>query len=127
MRTPAKHTLLVVDDEPSVCALLGDLLRREGYRVVIVTDGVEAWRCMNLVACDLVITDIMMPYKDGLDLSIELREKFPNLKIVAMSAAMDKLESASIKDRFDAILATPFTKKELLAVIQAQLEKRIRS
>jgi two-component system cell cycle sensor histidine kinase/response regulator CckA len=121
--TKPKGTILVVDDEPSVCALLGDLLRGEGYRVVSATDGVEAWRWMNLVACDLVITDMMLPYKDGLDLSIELRGKFPDLKIVAMSAAIDKLEDASINDRFDAILTKPFTKKELLAVIQALLEK----
>ena len=44
-----------------------------------------------------------------------------------ISAAIDKLESASINERFDAILAKPFTKKEFLAVVQAQLEKRIRS
>lgn len=119
----ASPTVLIVDDERPIRTLLSDMLREQGYRVIVASDGAEASRCLKLVRCDLVITDIMMPYKDGIDLTAEIRREFPGLKIVALSAAEQVLKAKSIAERFDGIVAKPFTREELLRVIEAQFRK----
>ncbi len=116
-------TILVVDDEQEIRAVVSHMLRKEGYRVINASDGAEARRCLKLVNCDLVITDIIMPYKDGIDLSAEIRREFPNLKIIALSAAPHAVSAESITRWFDGFLAKPFAKEELLSVIKANLQK----
>ena len=116
-------TILVVDDEQEIRMLVSHMLRKEGYRVINASDGAEARRCLKLVHCDLVITDIIMPYKDGIDLSAEIRREFPDLKIIALSAAEKALSDGATTRWFDGVLAKPFAKEELLSVIEAQLQK----
>jgi DNA-binding NtrC family response regulator len=120
-------TILVVDDEQEIRTLVSHMLRKEGYRVISASDGAEARRCLKLVHCDLVLTDIIMPYKDGLDLSAEIRREFPDLKIIALSAAPHAVSAESITRWFDGVLAKPFAEEELLSVVKAHLQKWPRS
>ncbi len=55
----ASSTILIVDDESSIRTLVSGMPREEGYRVLVASDGIEASRCLKLVFCDLVITDII--------------------------------------------------------------------
>jgi len=81
-----KRRILLADDQPDVVRLLAAALTEAGYEVVTAADGAEAvrrWREIN--GGDLVILDILMPRKDGLESIIELRTHSPGVPIIAMS------------------------------------------
>lgn len=79
-----KH-ILVIDDEPPIRLMLRKLLEFEGYEVSEASDGVEAIERYNENPPDLVITDLIMPEKEGLETMAELFKKNRNLKVIAMS------------------------------------------
>src|SRR5665213_2445575 len=77
--------LLLVDDDDEFLKLQGELLRLAGYSVVTASNGKEAIRMAKDHAFDLVITDLVMPEKEGIQTIMELRRKFPALKIIEIS------------------------------------------
>lgn len=78
-------TILVIDDHPDVRALLRRWLEREGYAVIEAGDGEAGIRIYRERGADLVITDIIMPHKEGIETIMDLRREFPSAKIVAVS------------------------------------------
>ena len=78
-------SILVADDEDSIRSLLEHFLISGGHTVVAVGSAREACQAMASQPFDLVITDVLMPDGDGLDLITELRKKQPNARIIAMS------------------------------------------
>ena len=80
------HTLLVVDDEPHIRLLLRQAMEQCGYDVEEAADGQEAIRRLSETTFDLVIADILMPERDGLEVIIFLRKEHPNVKVIAVSA-----------------------------------------
>ena len=77
--------VLVVDDDFTMRRTLRQILERDGYQVEVARNGSEAIRLYREAPFDLVITDIIMPEKDGLELIFELRQDFSDVKIIAMS------------------------------------------
>jgi len=77
--------ILVIDDEDQIRALLRRVLEREGHQVLETEFGREALRIAESQPIDLVITDIMMPDTDGLEVITALRRESPKLKILAIS------------------------------------------
>jgi DNA-binding response OmpR family regulator len=77
--------ILVIDDEPSVRELLSVMLTEEGYEVVEAADGEAGMRLFRENPADLVITDLIMPEKEGIETIMDLRRNFPDVKIIAMS------------------------------------------
>ncbi|MFO7598523.1 MAG: response regulator [Candidatus Desulfacyla sp.] len=77
--------ILVIDDEPSVRELLYAMLIDEGYEVVEAADGKAGMRLFRESPVDLVITDLIMPEKEGIETIMDLRRNFPDVKIIAMS------------------------------------------
>ena len=77
--------ILVVDDEEGIRTLIRNMLVREGHQVTTACDGVEALRVVDSQAVDLVITDLIMPEMEGVEMISELRRRFPAIKIIAMS------------------------------------------
>ncbi|TQV78512.1 response regulator [Denitrobaculum tricleocarpae] len=77
--------ILVVDDEPLICEMLEVFLSRAGHDVTAVTDGKQAVKAVESTPVDLVVADIVMPEKDGLETIMELQKKRPELKIIAIS------------------------------------------
>ena len=80
-----RSKILLVDDNAELLELAALLLRDADHAVTMATDGAEAMRLVEDNAFDLVITDIVMPDKEGLETIRELRRKNPTLKIIAMS------------------------------------------
>jgi len=78
-------SILIVDDEPGIRELLTMILEAAGHSVVVAEDGMEAPKVMASRAIDVVITDLLMPERDGLEFITEIRAKYPKVKIVAMS------------------------------------------
>lgn len=79
------HSVLIIDDEDLVRAALKRTLVLEGYEVSEARDGKEGLRLYRQHRSDLVITDLFMPEKEGIETILELRREFPAAKIIAMS------------------------------------------
>ena len=77
--------ILIIDDEQIVLEVLRKILEREGYEVVTAFNGAEGIELFRQKPCDLVITDMVMPEKDGLQTILDLRKETPDLAIIAMS------------------------------------------
>jgi len=89
--------ILIVDDEHAICAILERALVRAGYDVEVAVTGEEGLEAYRRAPTDLVITDILLPEMDGLQLIRELRRDQPDLEIIAMSGG-GKVEADSYLD-----------------------------
>lgn len=77
--------ILLIDDDEQVLDMLYESLTREGYDVLRASNGEKGLRLYRQKPVDLIITDIIMPEKEGIETIIELRRDFPDVKIIAMS------------------------------------------
>ena len=77
--------ILIIDDDPTILTMLERMLKRAGYEVDTASNGSEGLTKIESCPPDLLITDIVMPEKEGLELIFYLRAKNPGLKIVAIS------------------------------------------
>lgn len=82
--------ILVVDDEPDVREAIQMLLEHAGYSVAVAKDGKEALRVFRNEPAQLVLCDLLMPGRDGLEAIQDLRTLFPDVKIIAMTGAMTR-------------------------------------
>jgi len=77
--------ILIIDDEPQIRSMLRLMLERVGYEIAEAPDGIEGIRKYRENPADLIITDLIMPNKDGIGMIIDLKKEFPKVKIIAMS------------------------------------------
>jgi CheY-like chemotaxis protein len=83
-RRPVK-SVLVIDDEREIRALLKEALEKFGYEVTVAVDGEEGLKLFRKHPADLVITDIFMPNKDGHQLILDMTKEFPGVNIIAIT------------------------------------------
>ncbi len=119
------YRILVVDDNPQMRSLLRHMLKAEGYEVDEAEDGVQAIDMAAEMPPDLLITDIVMPGKEGFETIIDMRGAHPGLKIIAISGgrvsgANDYLKYAEELGAHRA-LAKPIKKELLLACLKELL------
>lgn len=77
--------ILVIDDEPSILLMIKKMLEKAGHEVDMALNGKEGMQIFEKNKADLLITDIIMPEKEGLETIVEMRKKYPDLKIIAIS------------------------------------------
>jgi two-component system nitrogen regulation response regulator GlnG len=120
MSTPA--TILVADDDRSIRTVLTQALGRSGYNVRTTGHAATLWRWVQDGEGDLVITDVLMPDENGLDLVPRIRRVRPDLRVVVMSAQSTILTAVKATQRgaFE-YLPKPFDLKELLGVVARAL------
>jgi len=80
-----RPTALIVDDDPYIREELRDALAAWGYAVVEAANGKEALKAVGKAVPDIVVTDLMMPEMDGIELILKLRAAHPTLRIIALS------------------------------------------
>jgi DNA-binding response OmpR family regulator len=76
---------LVIEDDDRLRTTLRKMLERSGYEVVVASNGKEGIKHFREAPCDLVITDLIMPEKEGLETIRELKEEVPDIKVIAIS------------------------------------------
>lgn len=121
-RPVLRRRILLVDDDPDVRRSLENALTKAGYEVVSAVNGVDAirqWRDIN--GGDLVILDMFMPEKDGLETMVELRKHSPRVPIIAISGGgttgrLDILEDAKLLGAIETF-EKPFSIHALLALV----------
>ena len=115
-------SILVVDDEPGIRELLSMILEAAGHSVIAAEDGIEAPKVMASREINVVITDLLMPERDGLEFITEIRAKYPKVKIIAMSGGghIARDSYLRIARNFGAhiILEKPFTQANVLGAIE---------
>ena len=121
---PAANRILVVDDELSVRESVGYALEQEGFDVTLAADGDEAEGRISQDSFDLLILDIMMPGKSGLDVCREVRahSPVPIILLTAKDAEVDKVVGLEVGA--DDYMTKPFSVRELLGRVRAQLRRR---
>ncbi len=111
-------SVMIVDDDVQVRRLLRRRLERGGYRVVEAAGGEAAVARYREAPTDLVITDLVMPDTSGFQLIERLRGEFPNVRIIAMSGAIDRgvpeLLARAKRAGARQVLPKPFTTAQLL-------------
>jgi len=118
-----KVTILVADDDPHIRELLRFYLEKEGYQVMAAADGEEASRLLEKQQIHLVVVDIMMPGKNGLELCREIRNAYdiPVILLTAKGEVLDK--ERGFLAGTDDYLTKPFEPTELLYRIKALLRR----
>lgn len=119
------NNILLVDDDEMVRYSLKRYLSKEGYNVTEAENGVSALKQIEEAQFDLIITDIIMPEMEGLELITALRESYPLMPIIAMSGGgrMNKAEYLSIANMMGvmATLSKPFAPEELVGAVRKLL------
>ncbi len=115
-------TVMIVDDEELIRSMIRKSLIRIGYNVLEAENGNEAMEIVGKEHIDMIISDLVMPEKGGIELMIELKNIFPNIKKIAISGKLPT-ENKSISDlaeRFnvDAVFSKPFELFDLLKTVQ---------
>jgi CheY-like chemotaxis protein len=118
--------IVVIDpDAPSLKAVRRSLMRH-GYSVVTACDGFAGLRCLRDFAPALVLTEILMPEKDGIECLLEIKRDFPGTKVVAMCSDRGRLKGAivlhlAVRLGADGVLMKPFTRRQLARAVQDAL------
>ena len=117
--------ILVIDDDAQIRELLRVILERAGYEAVTAPDGKVGTRMYREEPADLVITDLIMPQKEGIETIIELRRDFPGVKIIVISGGgtIDAEEYLRMAKTLGAqrIFSKPFGMAEMLEAVQELL------
>ena len=125
MTTATGQRIMIVDDDAGIRRALHILLSRAGYQVTQARDGIEALRLWRDRGGDLVITDLHMPEKDGIQTIVELQSHTPGIRIIAMSGGgqtkrLDLLGNATMLGAVFTI-EKPFTLNEMMSVVRRAL------
>jgi CheY-like chemotaxis protein len=114
--------ILVVDDDPQIRAMLGQILERAGYAVVLAADGEAACQLFRASPTDIIIMDMVMPEKGGVETIMELRTEFPGVKIIAMSGGGRTGPYSYLKmaERFGAekVFSKPLRREKILEAVR---------
>ncbi len=122
---PQAEVILLVEDDNDILQFNKALLQEEGYHVLTATNGAEAATLLSATLPDLVITDLMMPQKDGLELLKEIRNNmaYAHLPVIILSAkASLQSRTNTIAEGAQAYLPKPFSPAELKGLVRNQLE-----
>lgn len=120
---PTRGSVLVVDDDSSLAEMLSIVLRQEGFESRIVTRGDEALEAFRSFRPDLVLLDLMLPGKDGIDVCKEIRAE-SGVPIVMLTAKGDTIDVVvGLESGADDYVVKPFKPKELVARIRARVRR----
>ena len=117
-------TILIIDDEEIIRVLLRSALEAEGYEVTEAANGREGLELYRQRPTDLVITDIVMPELNGLDMLLELTHEFLHAKVIAISGAGEEKNVLDVAKLLGArqTFQKPFSIPHLLDAVRYELE-----
>lgn len=116
-----RKSIVIADDDPLVRSVYGTALEQHEYHVLRAENGAQALGIVEQTDVDIVLLDILMPCKEGLETLIELKSRFPHVTVIAMSGGgtHSKADFLSIATQFgaDAVLKKPFAVRALLELV----------
>ena len=119
-----KHQILVIEDDSAIREGIVDMLEYEGYATLESGDGDDGLDLALKSPCDLVLLDLVLPHRDGLDILREVRAARPTLPVIILTARGDESDRVEgLKRGADDYVVKPFSVKELLARVEAVLRR----
>ena len=119
----AEYRILVVDDEEPIAKILDFNLRKEGYDVIVANDGEKAVELAFSEDPDLILLDLMLPKKDGMEVCREVRaqKNIPIIMLTAKNSEIDKV--LGLEFGADDYVTKPFSTRELMARVKVNLRR----
>ncbi|CAO3422664.1 response regulator [Azospirillum doebereinerae] len=123
-----QRTILLVEDTPVIRMALSGYLESQGFAVIEAENGRAAVRALDRHSVDLIVTDVLMPEMDGIELIKAVRTDRPDVKILAMSGGAPGLPAGFLLKmtqmfQADAVLYKPFRNEELAAAVSVLLSE----
>ena len=117
------QTILIVEDERKLANILSDYLKRDGFKAVMIEDGIEVVPWTKANNPDLILLDLMLPNVNGKDICKEIRtfSKVPIIMVTAMIDEVDRLIGLELEA--DDYICKPFSPKEVIARVKAVLRR----
>jgi YesN/AraC family two-component response regulator len=114
--------ILIIDDEPYILLMLKKMIEKIGHEVDLASNGRDGMELFEKEPADMVITDIIMPDKEGLEIILEMKKTHPDLKIIAISGG-GRISPESYLEcarHFGAsrVFQKPFKQKEILSAVK---------
>jgi DNA-binding response OmpR family regulator len=116
--------ILIIDDEEPIRVLLRSALEAEGYEVAEAVNGRDGLERYRDTPADLVITDILMPELNGLDMLLELTREFLHARVIAISGAAEEKNLLDVAKLLGArqTFQKPFSMPQLLSAVRFELQ-----
>jgi DNA-binding response OmpR family regulator len=122
-RPTSTTTILIVEDETSLARLVRDYLDRSGYRAIVAPDAATALHRFRMDRPDLIVLDLGLPDRDGLDVTREIR-KGSSVPIIVLTARGEEIDRVvGLELGADDYMVKPFSPKELVARVRAILRR----
>ncbi len=115
------RVILVVEDDESQRLLSRDILSEAGFQVECAVDGIDGWEAFCRSDPAVVVTDMHMPRRDGVELVRMIREKSAHCRIVVVTATMDHEEAQLLAAGANELLRKPFSAAQLVKAVRRQL------
>ena len=115
--------ILVIEDDDRARELYGEMLERAGYEVVCAVDGVEGSEAFRKNPVDVVVTDLFMPKKDGVETIRDLRSDYPDIKVLAITGVRGRFSRLPAAETVGAqrTLVKPFSMEDMLKALEELL------
>ncbi|WP_404375633.1 response regulator [Vreelandella aquamarina] len=121
---PQDASLLIVEDEPKIARLMADYLQSNNFTPTIISHGSEVMPWLTQHATSLVLLDVMLPGKDGLTLCREIRQQWPTLPIIMVTAKVEEVDRLlGLELGADDYICKPFSPREVVARVKAVLRR----
>ncbi len=115
-------SVIVAEDNPAVREFVVRSLMGEGYVVAAAADGQQALEAMAREAFDVLVTDIVMPHVDGIELALKAVRQYPDLRIVMISGyAQERMRAHNLDALVHRIIAKPFSLEEICGAVKDAL------
>ena len=120
--------ILIIEDDELMIKILKFILNKEGYQLSVVMDGLSAVEQIHSINPDMVITDLMLPYKSGLEVIRFVKENFEKTPIIVLSSLGEEEHSVSeaFKLGADDFIAKPFNPNELILRVKRLLNHSLK-
>ena len=123
MTTAHKASILIVEDEPKLAALLTDYLTQANYRTTHIANGLEVTSAIQESMPDLILLDLMLPGRDGIDICKDVRN-FSQVPIVMVTAKIEEIDRLlGLQIGADDYICKPYSPREVVARVQAILRR----
>lgn len=117
--------ILVIDDEEALVRLISYNLAKEGFNILTAVDGNEAWQMIAQEKPDLIVLDLMLPGKDGLEICRDLRKENNEIPIIMLTARDEEIDKVlGLELGADDYMTKPFSVRELSARVKAVLRRK---
>ncbi|CFX54423.1 Signal transduction response regulator, receiver domain [Syntrophomonas zehnderi OL-4] len=117
--------IMVVDDEEALVRLISYNLAKEGFNILTAGDGNEAWQMIIQEKPDLIVLDLMLPGKDGLEICRDLRKENIDIPIIMLTARDEEIDKVlGLELGADDYMTKPFSVRELSARVKAVLRRK---